>query len=153
HALISRLACSDGFDRLFGRICNPAVRNIGICNPATAIVSHYKCLYSLLADCKSARTGVLRRQSRRSIPPERGCSGGKAGGQIRQDGDAQAAKPEAQSASTEGQIRQNGRPNPPAREAERTEMRCPEINYVFFRNLFLAPTLSFLEFCCIFAGG
>ena len=40
---------------LFGRICNPPVVSIGICNPATLVLSHFKCLYSMLADCKSAR--------------------------------------------------------------------------------------------------
>ena len=44
------------FPSLFGRICNPTVRNIGICNPETHDCRHYKCLYSQLADCKSVRT-------------------------------------------------------------------------------------------------
>ena len=57
---ISRIAaaCSGGFGLLFGRICNPAVSGIGICNPAITVVSHFKCLYSALADCKSARTRI-----------------------------------------------------------------------------------------------
>ena len=41
---------------LFGRIYNPAAVSMGIYNPAISVVSHCKCLYSILADFKSART-------------------------------------------------------------------------------------------------
>ena len=50
------LFCSVGLAVLFGRICNPTVCNIGICNPAITVSSHYKCLYLLPSDCKSAGT-------------------------------------------------------------------------------------------------
>ena len=49
-------ACSGGVTNLFGRICNPPATDIGICNPDIIIIAHCKCLYSMLADCKSART-------------------------------------------------------------------------------------------------
>lgn len=46
------------YQRKFERIWNLLALDIGICNPAI-LSSHYKCLYSFLADCKSARTGCF----------------------------------------------------------------------------------------------
>ena len=40
------------------RICNPSELNIRICNPLFFIA--LQCLYSLLPDCKSGRTGYKR---------------------------------------------------------------------------------------------
>ena len=58
-----------GFVLSFGRICNPPVLGVGICNPVSKY-SHYKCVNPILPDYKSGRTGGRYRMKRFTNPAE-----------------------------------------------------------------------------------